>query len=274
MREDGLNVDRLLLAERVLHADGDRTRGDGPPESGDSTAPTLTGREPAPGATAVAVGANVVATFSEAMNPATLTGSTFTLAPTAGGPAVTASDRGLRGEHDLHAEPARQPGAGHLHRDAHHRRRGRRRQQPGRPADLVVHHRGRAGPGRRRRGDLRSRPRGRRGRGPRRQGGPRAARTGRRAGPAGSVGAALQAAPDTGARISYSIATTARARLPGALPGRRHPPALAARSRASQRQHAARRAGRGATARTSPSPPAPGRWVKARVSCRAPASTR
>ena len=41
-----------------------------------------------PGATGVAAGADVVATFSEPMNPATVT---FTLAPSAGGPAVSAS---------------------------------------------------------------------------------------------------------------------------------------------------------------------------------------
>ncbi|MDX6554379.1 MAG: hypothetical protein QOD86_574, partial [Miltoncostaeaceae bacterium] len=91
MREDGWNVDRLLLAQSASYT----PTGTGPAvtgrQSGDTTAPTLTGRQPPPGATGVAIGADVVATFSEAMNAATLTGTTFTLAPTAGGPAVSAS---------------------------------------------------------------------------------------------------------------------------------------------------------------------------------------
>ena len=45
----------------------------------DVTPPTLTGQAPSGGATGVAVATNVAATFSEAMNPATLTTSTFTL---------------------------------------------------------------------------------------------------------------------------------------------------------------------------------------------------
>ena len=45
----------------------------------DVTPPTITGQSPLAGATAVAVATNVGATFSEAMNPATLTTSTFTL---------------------------------------------------------------------------------------------------------------------------------------------------------------------------------------------------
>lgn len=45
----------------------------------DTTAPTVTGTSPANGATGVAVSSNVSATFSEAMDPATLSGTTFTL---------------------------------------------------------------------------------------------------------------------------------------------------------------------------------------------------
>ncbi|EIC28174.1 DUF4082 domain-containing protein [Methylomicrobium album] len=45
----------------------------------DTTPPTLTSRSPAPGATGVAAGTAVTATFSEAMDPATLTTATFQL---------------------------------------------------------------------------------------------------------------------------------------------------------------------------------------------------
>ena len=44
-----------------------------------SGAPTITSRTPAPGATGVALSVSPTATFSEAMNPATITSSTFTL---------------------------------------------------------------------------------------------------------------------------------------------------------------------------------------------------
>jgi hypothetical protein len=46
------------------------------------TAPAITARTPAPGATNVSVGTNVSATFSQAMDPATLTSTTFTLRKT------------------------------------------------------------------------------------------------------------------------------------------------------------------------------------------------
>jgi glucose/arabinose dehydrogenase len=49
--------------------------------STDTTAPTVTTVSPVAGATGVAVGANVTGTFSEAMNAATLTTTTVTLAP-------------------------------------------------------------------------------------------------------------------------------------------------------------------------------------------------
>ncbi len=46
---------------------------------GDTTAPTVTPTSPAPGATGVAVAADVTGTFSEAMDPSTVTSATFTL---------------------------------------------------------------------------------------------------------------------------------------------------------------------------------------------------
>ncbi|MFN8556294.1 MAG: NPCBM/NEW2 domain-containing protein [Dehalococcoidia bacterium] len=51
----------------------------------DTTSPTVPTVLPAAGATGVATGATVQATFSEAIDPATLTTATFTLAPSAGG---------------------------------------------------------------------------------------------------------------------------------------------------------------------------------------------
>jgi hypothetical protein len=58
--------------------------------SSDSTPPTVTSVSPAAGATSVSLDAPVVATFSESVNPATVTGSTFTLR-TAAGAAVPAT---------------------------------------------------------------------------------------------------------------------------------------------------------------------------------------
>ena len=46
---------------------------------GDTTAPTVTATSPAAGATGVAATANVTGTFSEAMNPSTITSTTFKL---------------------------------------------------------------------------------------------------------------------------------------------------------------------------------------------------
>ena len=46
---------------------------------GDTTPPTVTGRTPAPGATAVATSVSPTATFSEAMNASTITTTNFTL---------------------------------------------------------------------------------------------------------------------------------------------------------------------------------------------------
>jgi hypothetical protein len=50
----------------------------------DTTAPTVTGRTPAPNATDVPVTADVTVTFDEPMNPATITSSTVTLRASAG----------------------------------------------------------------------------------------------------------------------------------------------------------------------------------------------
>ena len=94
MREDGLHLDRLLLATSAAYVPS----GAGPPVTpragtvpADTTPPTLTGRQPASGATGVATGAAVVATFSEAMDPASISGAAFSLAPSAGGSPVAAA---------------------------------------------------------------------------------------------------------------------------------------------------------------------------------------
>jgi hypothetical protein len=109
MREDGLNIDRLLLATSAGYVPS----GAGPavtPRAGsvpaDTTPPTLTGRQPASGATGVAPGTNVVATFSEAMAPASITAASFSLAPSAGGAAVAASIAPSAGDTVFTLDPA------------------------------------------------------------------------------------------------------------------------------------------------------------------------
>jgi myo-inositol-hexaphosphate 3-phosphohydrolase len=57
----------------------------------DTTPPTVSAVNPAAGATGVPVGSSAQASFSEAMDPATITTATFTLAPTAGGAPVAAA---------------------------------------------------------------------------------------------------------------------------------------------------------------------------------------
>jgi hypothetical protein len=57
----------------------------------DAIAPTLTTKAPADASSAVDPNANVTATFSEAMFPASISGTTFSLAPTAGGTPVPAT---------------------------------------------------------------------------------------------------------------------------------------------------------------------------------------
>jgi hypothetical protein len=58
---------------------------------GDTTPPTIVDRTPAPSATGVALAVSPTATFSEAMNPATLTTTTFTLTKQGAGSPVAAS---------------------------------------------------------------------------------------------------------------------------------------------------------------------------------------
>ncbi len=92
MREDGFVLDRLLLTTNATYT----PTGTGPAESprdggGDTSPPSLTARTPAVGAVGVAVGANVTATFDEALAPASVTTSSVTLTPTAGGAAVPAA---------------------------------------------------------------------------------------------------------------------------------------------------------------------------------------
>ena len=57
----------------------------------DVTAPTIVSRSPLNGATSVPINTDVVITFSEPMNPASLTTTTITLTPTSGGAAVAAT---------------------------------------------------------------------------------------------------------------------------------------------------------------------------------------
>ncbi|MDW7712328.1 MAG: SUMF1/EgtB/PvdO family nonheme iron enzyme [Deferrisomatales bacterium] len=58
--------------------------GGGDPGPTDTTPPVVVSRTPAPDATAVAVGATITATFSEALDPSTITAATFTLSGPSG----------------------------------------------------------------------------------------------------------------------------------------------------------------------------------------------
>ena len=70
---------------------------DGVPGEPDSTPPTVTAVSPVDGATGVPVSTNVTATFSEAVEPATVNGSTFTLSSGSGTvPAAVGYDAGTR----------------------------------------------------------------------------------------------------------------------------------------------------------------------------------
>ncbi len=67
--------------------------------STDTTAPTVTARAPVDGATGVASGSDITATFSEALDATTVNGSAFTLVPSGGStpvPATVAYDAGNR----------------------------------------------------------------------------------------------------------------------------------------------------------------------------------
>ena len=113
----------------------------------DTTPPTITARSPADGATNVSTGANVTATFSEPMDPATINGTNFELRDP--------SERGRPRHRHLRRRPEkgdprpeqRPPELDHLHgdREGRRRRRHRRResrQRARRRLDLVLHHRG------------------------------------------------------------------------------------------------------------------------------------
>ena len=65
---------------------GDDGGGAPPPQTGDSTPPTVSSTNPANGATGVAVNAALTATFSEQMNPATISTATFTVKDAANNP--------------------------------------------------------------------------------------------------------------------------------------------------------------------------------------------
>jgi hypothetical protein len=60
-----------------------------PPPPPDTTPPTVLARSPLAGASQVNVGTSISATFSEPMNTSTITTSTFSVSPTAGGPAIS-----------------------------------------------------------------------------------------------------------------------------------------------------------------------------------------
>jgi hypothetical protein len=89
LASDDTNTRRYYHAELAIEGETSTPPEDPTPPPGDTTAPTVTGTSPASGATGVAVAGNVTATFSEAMNAATITGSTFRL--TRGGTAVQAA---------------------------------------------------------------------------------------------------------------------------------------------------------------------------------------
>ncbi len=94
MREDGFVLDRLLLTTSSTLTPSGAGPAESPRDGGgpsDTTPPSLTARTPAVGAVGVAVGANVTATFDEALAPASVTTSSVTLTPTAGGAAIPAA---------------------------------------------------------------------------------------------------------------------------------------------------------------------------------------
>jgi len=69
----------LTLIVSLTACGGDDGGGTPPPGTGDSTPPTVSATSPANGAIGVAVNAALTATFSEQMNPATITTATFTV---------------------------------------------------------------------------------------------------------------------------------------------------------------------------------------------------
>ncbi len=81
------------------------------PSGPDVVKPTVTDRQPAPGTTGVPVTTAPAATFSEAVDPATIV-----MSLTAGATTVPSSTSYSSGHPDRHAHPERQPGhLDHLH---------------------------------------------------------------------------------------------------------------------------------------------------------------
>lgn len=86
-REDGLPVDRIVLSTGTTPPTGSgpaETRRAGVPV--DETAPAVSAVDPAAGASGVATGANITVTFSEAVDPATVTSATVSVTPAGGVP--------------------------------------------------------------------------------------------------------------------------------------------------------------------------------------------
>ncbi|MDH4154238.1 MAG: Ig-like domain-containing protein [Nitrospira sp.] len=78
----------LSFALTLAACGGDDGGGPPPPRTGDSTPPTVSSISPANGATGVAVNAALTATFSEQMDPTTITIATFTVKDAANNPAM------------------------------------------------------------------------------------------------------------------------------------------------------------------------------------------
>jgi hypothetical protein len=90
-------VTNVLIHDNTMN--GDTILGCAPPDvvcinntqTVDTTAPTIANKVPNAGATGVAVGANVEVTFSEPMDPTTITNSTFRLVKADNKASVTAT---------------------------------------------------------------------------------------------------------------------------------------------------------------------------------------
>ena len=105
----------------------------------DTVRPLVSSTVPTAGASSIAVGANVTATFSEPMTAASLTTTSFSLAPT--GWLGRGRQRDLQRRHPgRHAQSDRRPGRrGVVHRDDHDGRHRPRRQHPPGCPHLDVH---------------------------------------------------------------------------------------------------------------------------------------
>ncbi len=96
----------------------------------DITAPTVSSTSPVANATGVAVGAAVSVTFSEAIAPATVTATSFTLRSATDN--VTGTMYLQRWEYGRDVHPVGASCGQHdVHGDAHHRHHGRRRERAG-----------------------------------------------------------------------------------------------------------------------------------------------